>query len=323
MADFDRLRDRYRRFAEQEAKGVSDRYEELARRVADSEPLLHFIASLPEPKQQPNLVFAAVRHLYGTPEDGPHLARLVELHAEPIRELILRRRTQTNEPNRCATLLPALAMLPQPLALIEVGASAGLCLLLDRYGYDYGTRRLEPRIASVPAPPSFPCRANAATPIPDEIPRIAWRAGLDLNPLDPADPADAAWLESLVWPGQEARAERLRQAVRLAADHPVHVAKGDLLAELPALAAAAPEDATLVVFHSAVLAYVSEEQRDRFAELVADLGAVWISNEAPSVLPRAMAKLARKPRDDRFMLSVDGQPVAFTSPHGLWIDWLA
>ncbi len=38
------------------------------------------------------------------------------------------KRTQTNEPGRCAVLLPLLAALPQPLALLEVGASAGLCL---------------------------------------------------------------------------------------------------------------------------------------------------------------------------------------------------
>ncbi|HEX8692428.1 MAG TPA: DUF2332 domain-containing protein [Longimicrobium sp.] len=319
---FAQIRARYLDFAEHEAKGVSPLYEELARSVAESEALLRFVASLPAAKQQPNLVFAAVRHLYGTPRDPRHFSRLVADHPEPIRRLVLARGTQTNEPGRCATLLPALARLPQPLALLEVGASAGLCLLPDRYAYDYGRVRLEPRAPGAPPPPVFPCRASAATPIPAELPTVVWRAGLDLNPLDPSDPEEAAWLETLVWPGQEARAERLRAAMRLARDHPPTVVKGDLVQDLPALAATAPREATLVVFHSAVLAYVAPGDRDRFVRLLAELGAVWISNESPRVLPEIAAKLPTKPPEDRFLLSVDGGPVAVTGPHGQSIDWL-
>ncbi len=319
---FARLRNRYRDFAEHEARGVSPLYEELARAVAESEPLLRFIASLPEPKQQPNLVFAAVRHLYGTPRDWRHFSQLIERHPEPIRALILRRSTQTNEPARCATLLPALARLPQPLALIEVGASAGLCLLLDYYAYDYGRARLEPESDSTLQAPTFSCRASDATPIPDQIPKVVWRAGLDLNPLDVSDPHEAAWLETLVWPGQEARAARLRVAIGLAREILPPVTKGDLLTDLPALVTTAPKDATLVIFHSAVLAYVAPEDRDRFARQVMDLGAFWISNESPGVLPWIAAKLNERPPEDRFLLSLNGEPVAFTAPHGQWIDWL-
>lgn len=319
---FARLRRRYLDFAEHEAKGVSPLYEELARAVAGSEALLRFVASLPEPKQQPNLVFAAVRHLYGTPDDARHFSRLVESHPEPIRSLILARSTQTNEPGRCATLLPALGLLPQPLALLEVGASAGLCLLPDRYAYDYGRVRLDPKDSGALRPPVFPCRANDATPIPDRLPVVAWRAGIDLNPVDLSDPEDAAWLETLVWPGQEARAERLRAAIRLAREDPPRVVEGDLVHDLHALAATAPSDATLVVFHSAVLAYVAPADRERFVELVRDLGAVWISNESPQVLPEIAAKLDAKPPEDRFLLAVDGEPVAVTGPHGQSIDWL-
>jgi hypothetical protein len=316
------LRERYLRFAEQEAKGVSPLYEEMARGVAASQPLLRFISTLPEAKQQPNLVFAAVRHLHGTPQDADHLARLVAADPEPVRRLILARGTQTNEPGRCAVLLPVLARLPQPLALLEVGASAGLCLLPDFYAYDYGRARLGPRHPAANPPPVFPCRANDATPLPARMPEIAWRAGLDLNPLDPADPDEAAWLETLVWPGNEPRAGRLHAAIRIAREHPPRLARGDLLADLPALAATAPGDATLVVFHSAVLAYVAPEIRARFAETVKELGAVWISNEVPRVLPQVAVKLDRPAPDDRFLLAVDGQPVAFTGPHGQSIDWI-
>jgi hypothetical protein len=319
---FARLRARYLDFADREVRGVSPLYEAMARSVAESEPLLAFISTLPKPKQQPNLVFAAVRHLYGTPRDPAHFARLVAEHPEPVRALVLRRSTQTNEPGRCATLLPALARLPQPLALLEVGASAGLCLLPDRYAYDYGRARLEPAEAGEHPAPVFPCRADDATPLPDALPRIAWRAGLDLNPLDVSDPEEAAWLETLVWPGHEARAERLRMALQIARDDPPRVAKGDLLRDLPALAATAPRDATLVIFHSAVLVYVRPDDRRRFTELVRGLDAVWISNESPSVLPEIAARLDAPPPADRYLLAVDGEPVALTGHHGQSIEWL-
>lgn len=318
---FARVRMRYRHFAEHEAKGVSPLYEALARAVAESEPLLRFIASLPPAKQQPNLVFAAVRHLYGTPADAREFSALVERHPKPIRGLILRRNTQTNEPGRCATLLPALARLPQPLALLEVGASAGLCLLPDRYAYDYGRARIDPEPGASPAP-VFPCRASDATPLPDRMPQVVWRAGLDLNPLDVSDPEEAAWLETLVWPGQEARADRLRAAMRIARDDPPRVIRGDLVDDLPALAATAPRDATVVVFHSAVLPYVRPDVRDRFTRTVKELGAVWISNESPAVLPEVAARLDAPPPRDRFLLAVDGEPVALTGPHGQSIDWM-
>lgn len=316
------LRERYLRFAEHEAKGVSPLYEELARGVAESDALLRFVASLPGRKRQPNLVFAAVRHLYGTPVDASHFAELVERHPEPIRRLVLARSTQTNEPGRCATLLPALARLRQPLALLEVGASAGLCLLPDRYAYDYGRARVEANWVGAHPPPTFPCRANDATPIPGRAPHVVWSSGLDLNPLDITDPEQAAWLETLVWPGQDARAERLRAAMRVAAEIPPVVVKGDLVDDLAMLAAMAPRAVPLVVFHSAVLAYVTPEIRTRFAELVKELGAVWISNEFPRVLPDVAVKLDRPPPEDRFVLAVDGEPVAFTGPHGQSIDWL-
>lgn len=319
---FARLRRRYLDFARHEARGVSPLYERLARGVAESEPLLRFVAALPEAKQQPNLVFAAVRRLYGTPRDPAHLAELVERHPDPIRALVLRRGTQTNEPGRCATLLPVLARLPQPLALLEVGASAGLCLLPDLYAYDYGRVRLAPPPSGAADPPVFPCRANDATPLPDRLPTVAWRAGIDLNPLDLADPDDVAWLGTLVWPGQEERAGRLRAAIRVAREAPPRIVKGDLIDKLRSVAADAPRDATLVVFHTAVLPYLPAEARDRFVGLVGEMDAVWISNESPRVLPSAAAKLAAKPAADRLLLAVDGEPVAFTGPHGQSIDWL-
>jgi hypothetical protein len=241
------------RFAENEALGISPLYEELARTICFDEDLTDFISSLPSEKQQPNLVFAVVRYLYGTPRDAQHFKALIEAERDPIRSMILARSTQTNEPGRCATLLPVLARLPQPLALIEVGASAGLCLLPDYYGYDYGTVRLAPAVRCRIKPPVFPCVANAMTPLPGQLPEIVWRKGIDLRPINLANDEEVSWLETLVWPGQEPRLARLRAAMHVARDVRPSVDRGNLLTDLAALAARAPADATLVIFHSAVL----------------------------------------------------------------------
>jgi hypothetical protein len=235
---------------------------------------------------------------------------------------MLTRATQTNEPARCATLLPILAGLPQPLALIEVGASAGLCLLPDHYAYDYGGRRLRP--AGVEAPPMFACHAGAGTPVPSAIPRVVWRAGLDLNPLDIGDPVQAAWLETLVWPEQTRRLAQLRAAMRIAAAVRPRVVQGNLLGdELAVLCREAPRGATLVIFHTAVLAYVADAgDRQEFATRVRSLCPYWIANEGPRVFPDIAAQAGAGPAG-RFLLSMNGAPVAWTDPHGAAIDWIA
>jgi hypothetical protein len=74
--------------------------------------------------------------------------------------------------------------LPQPLALLEVGAAAGLCLLPDRYAYDYGEGRIAPSEPITREPPLFRCRAGRGVPIPQRNVEVAWRAGLDLQPID-------------------------------------------------------------------------------------------------------------------------------------------
>jgi hypothetical protein len=155
-----------------------------------------------------------------------------EDHAR-IRKVMLAHTTQTNEPGRCAVLLPVLAQLRQPLALLEVGASAGLCLLPDRYGYDYGVARIEPCVSTGCSEPSpiFPCEATGSVPFPIAVPQVVWRCGLDLNPVNLHCDEDVQWLETLVWPEQTKRAQRLRAAIEIARLDPPRVVKGDLLTD--------------------------------------------------------------------------------------------
>jgi hypothetical protein len=313
----------YRRFADAEARGRSPLYEALARGVADDPDIIDFLAALPRDKRQPNLLFAAVRFLFGTPRGWDDFRSRALDDSDAIRSLMLARSTQTNEPGRCAVLLPVLALLPQPLALIEVGASAGLCLLPDHYGYDYGRYRV-PAETVAPAAPVFPCIADAATPLPSVLPQIVWRAGRDLAPIDVTNPIEVAWLEALVWPEQTGRLARLRAAMAIAVVQRPRVGKGDLRCDLAALAAEAPKDATLVIFHTAVLAYVaSPDERAKFARSAQSLGDFWLANEAPNIFPEVAAHAGDSPAPGHFLLSMNGQPVAWTDPHGASISWIA
>ena len=132
------------------------------------------------------------------------------------------------------------------------------------------------------------------------------------------------WLESLVWPEQTDRAVRLRSAIEIARQAPPLVIRGDLLTDLSVLAASAPPDATLVIFHSAVLAYLqSREAIESFVATMSQLPAVWISNEAPAVLPTVAVRAKVSLSPSKFLLAVDGEPVASTGPHGQSIEWFA
>jgi hypothetical protein len=318
----DALARRYRQFAINEARGRSPLYEMLSLHVADSDQILTFLDTLPVDRQQPNLFLAAVRKAVGLPASASELDAIVLSHASSIAAAMRSRTTQTNEPGRCAVLLPALAGLQQPLAIIEVGASAGLCLLPDLYGYDYGRRRLEAPQETRGIAPVFPCTANDATPLPMMLPLIERRFGLDLNPLSVTSTDDKNWLETLVWPEHSERLDRLRAAIAVAEKSPPQVERGDLLQDLPSAISCIPHGMTAVVFHTAVLAYVrSQRDRDAFARIVMASGATWISNEAPDVFPEIAARTPDSRRANRFLLAIDGKPVAWTGPHGQSIEW--
>jgi hypothetical protein len=322
QGELQRISERYLRFAADEARGQSEVYERLALAVGASGEALAFLASLPAEKRQPNLFLATVRHLCGVPQGEDHLAEIVRREHQRIRAVMLSRTTQTNEPARCSVLLPLLAQLRPPLALLEVGASAGLCLIPDRYGYDYGVHRIEPPASAGIAAPVFPCSIRGAVPLPTRVPEVAWRAGLDLNPIDLSSAEDAAWLETLVWPGQDGRAERLRAAIALARRDLPNIVRGNLLTDLEPLIATAPKDATLVVFHTATLAYVTPQaRRDRFAATVRASNAFWISNEAPLLFPSFAERAPPAPAPGCFLLALNGKPLAWTGAHGQSIDW--
>jgi hypothetical protein len=293
---------RYAHFAAREAHGVSGVYERLSLAVSRDDTVLALLDTLPPTKRQPNLLFAVVR-LLGGPIEDPAAFRDYAVANWPAIEAEMRTRaTQTNEAGRCALLLPVLAALPQPLALLEVGASAGLCLYPDRYAYRYGDTMVGA------GAPVLECAATGVAP-PAGVPEVVWRAGLDLNPLHVTDPADIAWLDALIWPEHTHRRARLRAAVAVAAAEPPLLVRGDLVDDLPALAAQAPRGATLVVFHSSMLYQVPAPRREAFATVVRALPGHWVAIEAPHALYNVLA--------------LDGTPLAWTRSHGEAMTWLA
>ena len=325
--DAETLRDYYGKFARLEASGTSPIYTAWAEGVAADDEVIALLLELPRPKRQANLLFAAARHLGAGEGTYADLRAWLLRHWNDVRELMPARSTQTNEAGRCATLLPALARIPGPLALMEVGASAGLCLYPDRYSYRFTvtgavgaefaqSTTLDP--ADGPSAVVLDCELTNIS-VPERLPEVAWRAGIDLNPLDITDVDQREWLTSLIWPEHEARRERLLAAASIAAADPPHLVRGDLLDTVESLLAEVPAGTQPVVFHSAVLAYVDAEVRACFASLMRSRDdVVWISNEGAGVLPDTPAQLETLgvEADGRFVLSVDGRAVALTGPHG-------
>jgi hypothetical protein len=312
----------YRSFAEVEARGNSAIYEEWGLGVAADPPILALIDRLPEPRRQPNLVFGASSHLGAPPSSYGLFRHWLTAHWPDVEELARTRTTQTNEAGRAAVLLPLLGLLDGPLSLIEVGASAGLCLFPDRYSYLYdGNRYLHP--VDGPSAVLLDCATTGHPPIPAKLPEVVYRSGVDLNPLDVTNADDMRWLESLVWPEQDHRRQRLRTAAAVARKDPPRLIRGDLNSAVADLVEQAPRGTQVVVFHSAVLNYLVPADREAFVDVVRSLPCHWIANEGVGVLPAIDAKLttsAEKYRS-KFVVSLDGVPRAVAGGHGQFLDW--
>lgn len=312
----------YRTFASREARGNSVCYQEWADGTADDAELRRLIDTLPGRKKQPNLVFAAARYVGVEPGTFKSFREALLSRWPEISEVVLSKRTQTNEVGRLAVLLPLLAAVPGPLALLEVGASAGLCLYPDKFSYQYSPGdRIEPagpRGAAV-----LKCATSGPVPVPTALPEVVWRAGIDLAPLNVNDDGDVRWLQTLVWPGQDSRLAQLSAAIDVARADPPLLVTGDLNTSVTELANQAPSGATLVVFHSAVLVYLSPSDRARFVSTVTDLPGHWISNEGSSIDLGNGEKLPtpKDPTTSVFVLRKDSVPVGYAGGHGQFLHW--
>lgn len=338
------LAQRFRRFADRECSGISPLYAALSRQVAGDSLLLDMASRAGPGQPPPNMFLAAVHFLllrggtdhpltsfYAslTPEPAPPdeafpaFQDFCRTHAPDVTRLLGDRVVSTNEVRRTACLLPAFAAVatrsPAPLHLIEIGASAGLNLLWDRYAFDYGG---SDRLGSADAPLRLMCetRGDHRPTLPSVLPEIGHRLGIDPVPLDPGDPEDAAWLRALVWPEQTARAERLSAALRLAAKVGPEVIRGDGAAQLPDAVASMPATGTPCIFHSFALNQFSDEARGRFLEALRKLGQArplfqigleWGDAAAPELVMTRHDSTGRSSRC-----------LALCDAHGDWIEWL-
>ena len=214
---------------------------------------------------------------------------------------------------------------------MDVGASAGINLLCDRYRLDYGRHG-----ATGPAdsPVRITCEVTGGDPpIADRLPALAQRVGIDLSPIDLSDPADARWLLACVWP-DTGRAERVEASIRLAQQDPPTVVAGRANDVLPGVLAGLPADATAIVTTTWAFSYFSLEERAEFVDLLRAESRrrpiAWVSAEgAGTVEALAAVGAATRPAETSWVPSCfDGgvamaHVLAHVHPHGNWIDWRA
>lgn len=315
------IAERYARFARDEAPGRSALYAEWAAGVAADAEVQRALAAIPATRRQPPLVFAVTRLLGAGDVPYARWREWLLAHADAVAAECAHRSLQTNEPLRCAALLPALSRIAGPIALVEVGASAGLCLYPDRYSYRYrgdaGTTALDPPGGASEVVLDCDVRGGRMPEV--ALPEIVWRAGIDLAPLDPRAPAARAWLTGLVWPGEQGREERVRRALDIAASDPPLLFAGDGAELIAEVAAAAPAGATVVVQTPGVLAHMAWPGRHALIAAARAAGR-WITLDAPALHEGWSAPIDADGWPGGFALALDGDVLAAVDPLGGWIE---
>lgn len=246
-------------------------------------------------------------------------AALREVLADPELPPWLDGAPQTNEVGRSAVLMSGLLAVAghfqRPMELLELGASAGLNLLLDRFAHDLGGTRA--------GDPGSPLRLKPeweGSAPPDARVEVAARRGVDLNPLDPR--GDRERLLAYVWPDQARRLAMLEAALAVAAREAPEVDAGDAAGWLEdRLEAPRPGGATRVVLHSIAFQYFPDGSKARIAAAMDRAGAA-----ATPQAPLAWLRFEFDP-DDRATLRLRTWPgedrlLAYCHPHGSKLRWV-
>ena len=340
-------------FADSSCAGYSPLYDRICRAVAASPEMIELISEAPPSAHQPTVLLASVHYLlldgldhplgavYAGTSDadpGPLFVDLCLRQRGRVLELLATRHTNTNEVGRSAVLGPAFTTvadeLGTPLALVDVGCSAGLNLLCDRYLLDYGPAGTTgPRDAAV----RIACEVvGGDPPIASALPAIAARVGIDLDPVDATEDDDVRWQLACVWP-DTGRLPRTRLALEEAKRTPLQLVRGDAVESVTDVVVGLPAGAVPVVTTTWAAAYFSKRERVAFREALAAASrqrpVAWISAESLGVID-LFAQVEAPPDAHGFEPSVlglvvfrdgaaDPRHLALVHPHGTWIDWRA
>ena len=229
---------------------------------------------------------------------------------------------QTNEVGRSAVLMAGLqviaARFPLPMETFELGASAGLNMLLEKHAYALGGLSAGAGESALRLAPEWKGAAPPAAAV-----RIEARAGVDLQPMDVR--RDRERLLAYVWPDQPDRIRQLEAAIAVAERDPPGVEQGDAAEWLEAKLAVAPTPRrTRVVLHSIAFQYFPEETQARIAAAIEGAGG-----EATESSPLAWLRFEMAKGDDKPSLRLRTWPgseerhLAWAHPHGKWVRWLA
>ncbi|MBY5161531.1 DUF2332 domain-containing protein [Salsipaludibacter albus] len=277
------------------ARQTAPLYAHLSLAVARDPKLAALLAAAPSTQRNPVLLFAAIHALLLRGDDHPlgrHYATLPDRGApgrntavrdftdflatrrDDLAEIVADRSMQTNEVGRSAVLLPPVAATAEregPVGLLDLGTSAGLNLLMDRWSHHWSTRAGEVVLAGEPGV-QVTCDVTGPAWLPAEPPPVAWRLGIDRSPAHVDDPDDVAWLLACVWPDELERFERLRAAVEVAREDPPPVRRGDVVTDLVEVVAEVPDDLHPVATTSWVLNYLPVARQDTFVDLLDQVG---------------------------------------------------
>jgi len=322
-------------------------YTQIVRGIAGDSALRELAARVKTGQPPANILLASVhylllrgaqhslRHFYPNLNGGhriededpfPHFKDFVDAHRSELTPLIGNRVTNTNEVARCSALHAGFRAVAkeagEPLHLIEIGPSAGLNLLWDRYRVRYrGADDIIP-VGPGDAPLTIDCELRGEkTPPSGPSPRIASRVGLERNPVDLSDSSQRDWLKALVWPDHLTRFARLEKAIERFRADPAEIRGGDALSLLPEAMAQVPEDQPLCVYHTYVVYQFSAEMRealDNIFILASLRRPLWrLSCEG------SLASVGEAPMRLRHYLDgrKESRVLALCHPHGNWLEW--
>lgn len=320
-------------------------YAQLSLEIAGDPTILSLVTEADLSQQVSNLLLGAVHFLLlsgiASPlaeyypnlsshprplEDAyPHFRAFCLEHAETIRQLVTTQRVQTNEVQRCTALLPAFGMATKrsgdrPLALVEIGPSAGLHMLWDQYGYAYGPAGYAGKRDS---PVQLVCvpQGDVQPPLPGRLPVVRYRIGIDLAPIDVRDDTAIRWLRALIWPEHNDRARLLEQAVQIARLDPPSMIAGNAADLLPQVLHAVPSETVLCVYHSYTLNQCPSPVREKILERLMEfskerdlfrISLEWYSGQ-------------HQPHLELFSYhdgTMKSELLAYCESHGRTIEWL-